>query len=131
MGELSGDATMVHGPTLMKSAKLAQWANRHFRLKCYACKKKGVVSEMIAAQDFGAGFSQWKGSAKDRAAGTTQKIKSLAFQRWCCVECAGTDEFVNVSPTGITNASPPPQRKKASPPPQRKKQTAKLSSANA
>ena len=61
------DATLVYGRPLC--ARLARWADKHFRLKCITCGSTFYPSSGTFAEDVGKGYSQW------------------GPQGWCCSEC--------------------------------------------
>ena len=65
--EVHWDATLVYGRPLC--ARLARWADKHFRLKCITCGSTFYPSSGTFAEDVGKGYSQW------------------GPQGWCCSEC--------------------------------------------
>lgn len=84
--DVGGDATLVYGPALQSSSRLARWSDKHFTLTCYSCKWRALPSSPGFAAEVGAGYSQWRGTAEHRASGLGSE-----YQPWCCLKCAAPE----------------------------------------
>jgi len=90
--DLASDATLVHGPALQTRPELVTWTNKHFKTKCYFCKKRVQPASPEYAK-CARGFGQWHGTRAHRNAG--QRAQFIKQPKWCCFECADPDNVVD------------------------------------
>ena len=79
---VNGDTTLVHSHSLRRLWHLREWADRHFTLTCYRCRRQLQPSARGFGHDVGSGFSQWRGTAEDRELG------KAPYRYWCCRSCS-------------------------------------------